>query len=347
MNIALITGGFSAEREVSITSSISILKALRESGHSVRLIDPVYGKDQPGEDTILGESVKKISPSLEKLDEIQRTSGKKAIECFSSGIFDDIDFVFLGLHGKFGEDGKIQSLIEMRSIPYSGSGVLSSAISLDKDISKVILKYYGINTPKWLSFTRESYDPGKVTEKINRDFNYKCVIKPNDEGSTIGLSVIEPDAGEDILKEKIDLAFRYSSKVLVEEFINGRELTVPVVGVEAYPVIEIKPEGGFYDYEHKYTKGMTNYICPAEINKEIEYNAKNLALCAHKALNCDVYSRVDFMMNDKDELFCLEVNTLPGMTETSLVPKSAKVMDISFNELIEKIIKLSMNKKSL
>lgn len=346
MNIILITGGPSAERDVSIASSKSILKALKDLGHCVKVIDPINGNEKVSEDDILKTGVKKESPSLELLDKIHKSSNKKILDCINSNVFENTDLAFLGVHGKFGEDGKLQTILELRGIKYTGSNVFSSALAMDKDISKIILTSAGIKTPDWIILNHNSAkrDLGKISERILNSIGYPCVVKPNDEGSTVGLSIVQPDVEDVQLGKSIGLAFSYSDKVLLEKFIKGRELTVPVIGEEAYPIVEIRPKGGFYDYEHKYTKGMTEYFCPADIPQEIEKKAKEDALLAHRILGCSVYSRIDFILDENNELYCLEVNTLPGMTETSLVPKSAAAKGISFNQLIEKLIELSLHK---
>lgn len=345
MRIALITGGPSAERDVSVNSSISILRALRENGHDVVVIDPVYGNSQPAEDEIFSHTVTKDSPSPEELDRINRESKKKILDCFSGSLFDNIDFAFLGLHGKFGEDGRVQTLLEMRGISYSGSGVFSSALAMDKDITKTVLRSKGISTPEWIALNRKDKDkPDVIKRSVCEKIGFPCVVKPNDEGSTVGLSIVSEVADYSGLMNAVDLAFSYSEKIIIEKFAKGKELTVPVIGEEAFPMIEIRPKGGFYDYEHKYTKGMTEYFCPAEVEPEIERAAMNASLDAHNALGCSVYSRVDFILDKNNTLQCLEVNTLPGMTETSLVPKSAAAKGLSFSELIRLLIELSFTK---
>jgi D-alanine-D-alanine ligase len=347
LNIILITGGPSAEREVSIASSKSIVKALRDLGHNVKVVDPINGDTMVPEDEIFRSGVKKDSPSFELLNEIHRKSDRKILDCINSSIFDNIDLAFLGVHGKFGEDGKVQSLLELRGIRYTGSDVFSSALAMDKDISKIILNSAGIKTPDWIVLRKSSgeQDLKKISDNILNSIGYPCVVKPNDEGSTVGLSIVQPDVEDIQLGKSLELAFNYSDKVLIEKYIKGRELTVPVIGNETFPVIEIRPKDGFYDYEHKYTKGMTEYFCPADIPVEIENQARENALRAHRILGCSVYSRIDFILDEKNELYCLEVNTLPGMTETSLVPKSAAAMGMSFDQLIERIIDLSLQKR--
>ena len=344
MNILLITGGLSAEREVALSSGRAILKALRENGHNVKVADPIYGSEKISEDVIFRDYIKKDYPTTHSINELQKTTSRKMLDCINSNLLDDIDIVFLGLHGKFGEDGKIQTVLELRGVKYTGSGIVSSNLAMDKEYSKSVMKLNGIKTPGWLTFYNHKNNSVKeINAKIRTAFGYPAVIKPNDEGSTVGLKILYEE-NENDLNNALELAFSYSKKILSEEYIKGREITVPVIGEDSYPVIEIIPKEGFYDYEHKYSKGKTEYICPAVIEKSAEIEAKQVALKAHKLLGCEVYSRVDFILTDKNELYCLEVNTLPGMTDTSLVPKSALISGINFNQLIEKIINLSLNK---
>ena len=341
MNIIVLTGGTSAERNVALASGRGITRALREGGHNVRVVDPIYGTNQPSEENIY--SVKPvIGQEFPTADELKSYSNKKVLECIDSDLFDNIDIVFLGLHGKFGEDGKIQSLLEMRGVNYTGSGVTSSAMSMDKDISKILFEHTGIPTPEWFMVEKDCFDLKKVGKKISGSPGYPAVVKPNDEGSTVGLSIVQPDVEDVQLKNAMDLAFKYTSRVMVEQFIEGRELTVTILGNEALPVVEIKPKDGFYDYEHKYTSGRTEYICPAELPDELSGEIRASALAAHNSLMCKAYSRVDFRLNPKNEYYCLEVNTLPGMTELSLVPKAAKAVGISFPDLLNRIIEFSM-----
>jgi D-alanine-D-alanine ligase len=341
LHIIVLTGGVSSERNVSIASSKAIAKGLRETGHYVRVIDPIYGTAQPSEEDIFNSrpSIGKEFPTME---ELKTYSNRKVIECINSDLFDNIDIVFLGLHGKFGEDGRIQSLLEMQGINYTGSRVTSSAMAMDKDISKIMFSHFQIPTPNWFMVEKGAYSLNHVDEKINAYFEYPVVVKPNDEGSTVGLSIVESDVEDVQLRKALELAFEYSDRIMVEQYIGGRELTVAILGEEALPVVEIKPKEGFYDYEHKYTSGKTEYFCPAELPEELSNELRLKALTAHRSLGCRAYSRVDFRLNKKNEFFCLEVNTLPGMTELSLVPKAAKAVDISFPELLNKIIELSL-----
>lgn len=341
MNIIVLTGGTSSERNVALASGKAIVNALRSKGHNVKVIDPIYGKSQPDEKDIFQDRAA-IGKEFPTEEELKSYSNKKVIECIESDLFDNIDIVFLGLHGKFGEDGRLQSLLEMRGVKYTGSGVTSSAMAMDKDITKVIFEHYKIPTAKWFMVERNDFSLEGIDNRIKSGIGYPVVIKPNDEGSTVGLSIVQPDVEDVQLGAAFDEAFKYSDKIMVEEFIPGRELTVAILGDEMLPVVEIKPKDGFYDYEHKYTKGMTEYICPADLPENITTELQHHSLNAHRALGCKAYSRVDFRLKEDGSYFCLEVNTLPGMTELSLVPKAASAIDIAFPELLEKIIELSL-----
>ncbi len=341
MNVIVLTGGVSSERNVSIASSRAIANGLRAAGRYVKVVDPVYGSRQPPEEEIF-DSRPVIGKEFPTLDELKTYSNKKVIECINSDLFNNVDIVFLGLHGKFGEDGRIQSLLEMRGMKYTGSKVTSSAMAMDKDVSKIIFSHFGIPTPEWFMIENGSYSLNHVDEKINAYLEYPIVVKPNDEGSTVGLSIVQPDVEDVQLRNALKSAFEYSDRVMIERYIAGRELTVAILGEEALPVVEIKPKEGFYDYEHKYTSGRTEYFCPADLPEELANELRSKALLAHHVLGCRAYSRVDFRMNSQNKFYCLEVNTLPGMTELSLVPKAAAAVGISFPILLDKIIELSL-----
>lgn len=346
MNIILITGGPSAERDVALSSSRSILKSLRELNHNVKVIDPVYGDEFVSEEKIFEDKVSREYPSTEKLLEIRRTADRNILRCFNSNLFDDADFVFLGLHGKFGEDGKIQSLLDLRHMKYTGSDYFASALAFNKDVAKVIFTNNNIPTPRWMfSLSEEEALNEEFLKKIHKQLAFPIVVKPDDDGSSVGITILKDENDYAEYSKAVKLAFNYSDKVLFEKYIEGKELTVSILGDEAYPVIEIRPKDGIYDYEHKYTKGMTEYFCPADLTEAETKKIQELALRAHNALGCKVYSRVDFLQSSFDkEFYCLEVNTLPGMTETSLVPKSANAMKMDFTMLIDKLIQLSMAK---
>jgi len=344
LNIALIVGGISAERHISIRSGKSILKALRENGHNVTVVDPVYGTEVIPEDVIFADKVSKDYPDREDIRELQIMSQKKVLSCINSDLFNDIDIAFIGLHGKFGEDGRIQAILETRGIKYTGSGVIASAVAIDKNLSKILFRYNNIITPDWFALRKKDFNSLlPIQEKINSVTGYPVVIKPCDEGSTVGLTILTENNSA-ILNEAIELAFTYTDKILFEKYIKGKEITVSVIDDKAYPLIEIIPKNGFYDYEHKYSDGKTDYICPAIIPEDVSFKIQETGLRVHKSIDCEIYSRVDFILDENNIAHCLEINTLPGMTSLSLVPKSAYVAGMNFNELIDNIVNLSLKK---
>ena len=327
LTVALLLGGCSPEREVSKSSSKSIFDALLNLGHNVKLIDPAYGKNQP-------QNIKDFFTEKD----YSEISASNYIDVFNSNLFDGVDIVFLGLHGKFGEDGLVQSLLELKGLKYTGSNINSSSIAINKEMSKYLFDHFNVNTPKWLSATK-NYNLKVITTKIENQIGFPCVIKPNDQGSTVGLTICKD---EKTIKDGLTFALSYSDKAIIEEYISGKEMTVAILDNKALPVLEIKPEHGLYDYECKYTSGKSQYIVPAEINDDIAKFMQREAVTAFKALGCSVYGRIDYRLSEGNVPYCLEVNTLPGMTSTSLVPKMAKAVGISFDELIDKIILLSL-----
>ncbi|MFC2094584.1 D-alanine--D-alanine ligase [Bacteroidota bacterium] len=328
INIALFVGGTSPEREVSKSSGKAIHQAIKSLGYNCTLIDPAYGTNQPETDEEFF--------SAKDFGEI---TNENLIKTIDSRFMDNIDLVFLALHGRWGEDGMIQSLLELKGIKYTGSGVLSSTIAMDKDLSKTIFLKNNVNTPSWFTIDKK-FNRDEVTGIINSKFGYPVIIKPNDQGSTVGLSIVKNV--EEIFKA-IETAFQYSDLVVVEEYIPGREMTVAILEDKPLPVLEIIPQSGFYDYVSKYTSGMSEYIVPADVPGDVFDKMQQQAITAFRSLRCKVYGRVDFRLNDENIPFCLEVNTLPGMTETSLVPKMAKVVGISFEDLIDRIIRNSLD----
>ena len=293
--IAVLMGGPGEEKDVSLKSGEAIKKALNHNGYDVTSI-------------ILDAKLEKLVKELLS-----------------------VDLVFLGLHGNIGENGTIQGFLDALGIIYTGSGPLSSAICMDKNISKIIAKNNGIMTPKW-----------KLCDTVIDDakMNYPVIVKPNGQGSTVGLRIAH---NERELKPALEYAFNYDNSVLVEEYIKGRELTVMLIDGKAQPVCEIIPSHEFYDYECKYTAGMSKYICPAEIDDNISNYVKKISENLFDLLKCENYSRADFRMDDENKFWFLEMNTLPGMTDTSLAPMSALAAGISFNELIDKIVMHAWN----
>jgi len=328
ITVALLLGGTSPEREVSLSSGKSILKALYDLGYKVKVFDPAYGINQPKDQIKFFDS-----------KPYTQISNRNYVELINSTLFDDVDIAFIALHGKWGEDGTIQSLLELRGIKYTGSNILSSALAMDKCMTKIMFQHYDVSTPKWFIVPNGIVDYQLVKEKIKKFFGYPCIIKPNDQGSTVGLTVCR---GEVEVEKAVQLAHEFSSIALIEEYIPGKELTVGILGQQVLPVLEIKPKKGFYDYESKYTQGMSEYEVPANIPPKIADHLQRQALLAYNSVGCSNYARVDFRLSNDSRSYCLEVNTLPGMTSTSLVPKMARAVNISFEDLIDRIIKYSL-----
>ena len=326
--VALLVGGTSPEREVSKMSGKGVLQALKGLQYPTIIVDPAYGLNQPKEEE-----------QFFLKNDFGEISNRNCIDAINSGLLDNVNVVFSALHGKWAEDGTIQSLLELRGLKYTGSKVLASALAMDKEMSKVIFRQAGVQTADWFTVKYKSFEPVLIADEINQRFGFPCIIKANDQGSTVGLKFVKDESE---VEEGIVIAQRYSSKALIEKYIPGRELTVAILINEALPVLEIVPKSGLYDYKSKYTSGMSEYIVPADIPNGVAEKAQQQALTAFHALGCEGYSRVDFRMNNDNELYCLEVNTLPGMTPLSLVPKAAKAVGISFEELIKRIIQQAL-----
>ncbi len=323
-HILLLVGGASAEREVSKRSSKAIFSARSELGYHISLLDPAYGKNQPREiDAYFAE--KDCFP----------VTAENYLAAFDSLLVKEADIVFIGLHGQFGEDGTVQALLELMNKKYTGSKVLSSSLSMDKHNAKIIMKEHKVDSPKEIFLPSSKYSADFVIRQIQEEFGFPCVVKPNNQGSTCGLSVCY-DASE--VASALNMAFQFSKAVLIEEFIKGSEITAGIIDYFVLPVLEIRPKHELYDYECKYTQGMTEYFVPAEISPEITFEIQDQTSRAFKALGCIGYARADFRLSETGQIYCLEINTLPGMTATSLFPKMAKAAGISFNQLIENII---------
>ena len=330
MKIAVLFGGTSDEREVSIASGSQVVQALRDAGHDVVAVDTAMGVLGPeAEKDLLQSAVSPLPPEREKLDMIQTgdpTSLTRAPE------LEGVDVLFLALHGGAGEGGTLQALLDLVGIPYTGSGMLASAMAMDKDVTKRLLRHAGVGTPDWLM---APVDRATVEERLD----YPLIVKPSKQGSTLGLSIVKQ--AED-LDGAVEQAFRFDDEVMLERFVPGRELTVPVVGDEALPVGEIISKNEIFDYEAKYQPGMADEIFPAEIPDDVAREAQRLALETHRALKLRGFSRVDFRLDDQARLWCLEVNTLPGMTSASLVPKAARAAGMEFSRLCERICELAI-----
>jgi D-alanine-D-alanine ligase len=333
MRITVLLGGTSMERDVSIASGVRIAEALRARGHDVRAVDTVEGPLSPEEERALmrDKVVKTTPPTPAELERMGHDALANLAERLPKA--GEADVVFLALHGGTGEDGTIQALLDLAGLPYTGSGHLASALALDKDLTKRLLRVAGVTTPDWLMAPASTAD---VRERLG----FPVIVKPSKQGSTVGLSLVREEAG---LEGAIAEAARYDDEVMIEAYIPGRELTVGVLGDQALPVGEIIPKHEIYDYECKYTAGMATEEFPANIPTLVAREAQALGLKAFQALKLGGYARIDFRMNDREMLYCLEANTLPGMTELSLIPQGAAAAGIAFPELCERIVKLALD----
>jgi D-alanine-D-alanine ligase len=338
IKIAVLMGGHSAERDVSLATGAGVIKGLSDAGFNAIGIDTALGANQLSENKIKELArIEENPPSTTDLSELDVSA---TIQTVSSPDLKNVDMVFIALHGGIGENGTIQALLDMVGIPYTGSGVLASAAAMDKVTAKRIVAAAGIPTPDY--FIKRSGDIADIqdlTNTINDTIGFPVVIKPNDQGSSVGLNIAQ-SAGE--LSEFVDIARGYSDIILFEKFIEGRELTVSVLGDEALPVAEVVPKDGFYDYYHKYTPGMADKIVPAPLSDEESKELQKLGLAAFEALSCRGYARIDFRYSSDKKWYFLEANTLPGMTATSLVPKAAKAAGIDFSELLERIVQIAL-----
>ncbi|MEX2154320.1 MAG: D-alanine--D-alanine ligase [Gemmatimonadaceae bacterium] len=333
MRITVLMGGTSAERDVSLASGLRIAGALRERSHDVVTLDTARGTLSLKEEKQLlkGTVVKTTPPSQQELARMATETLPQMLRALPS--LEEADVVFLGLHGGYGEDGTIQALLDMAGIRYTGSGHLASALAMDKDLSKHLFRRAGVQTGNWTMARREEAGDDQL-----RGLGLPVVVKPSKQGSTVGLSIVK--RRED-LSGAIAEAFQYDDEVMIEQFIAGRELTVGILGDDALPVGEIIPKHEIYDYECKYTPGMAEEVFPAQISSDRAREAQDLARRAFQALKLRGCARIDFRMTEDGSLFCLEANTLPGMTNTSLIPQAAAAAGIPFPELCEKIALLA------
>ncbi len=338
MMIAVLCGGISLERNVSLAGGKAVNDALYELGHQPIMFDPAMGSN-----AVLNSSNIPIIDTPPTMEELQQYNIKSFIDCFNIPLWDKIDLAFVVMHGKNGEDGVIQAMLEARGVPYTGSGIKANAVGMDKNTSKLLFLSSGLSVPQWFPVRERYYEDYDYLKALRGELGKKIVIKPNDQGSSVGVTIIEDGNMDDIAKA-VKHAAQYSDLVLAEKFIEGREITVGVIGGEVLPVVEIITNEGFYDYEHKYQKGHTSYQCPADIPEDIAEFAQNMALTAYYAVGCEGFARVDFRLNEDGVPFVIEINTIPGFTATSLVPMAAKEVGYSFAQLCQHIINLTIEK---
>ena len=341
MRIAVLCGGLSNERDVSLSSGIGIAGALRSLGHRVALVDLFLGwtgEYASVEDVFTAQdddnafSVAESAPDLAAVRAMrpgQGLVGPHVLEICKAA-----DIVFLALHGEEGENGKLQAYFDINGVRYTGSGYLGSAVAMNKSLSKVILRQAGVPVAESVTIRRGQ-------EKTAKRPPLPCVVKPCSGGSSVGTTIVrEPEEYDAALA----LAFRYEDSVLAERYIAGRELTVGVLDGKAMPVTEIIPKAGFYDYKNKYQPGMTDEPCPAPISAAETAAVQALAERAYEALHLEAYGRVDFIMGQDGVFYCLEANTLPGMTPTSLIPRMGRAMGMDYGALCQALIDASLRK---
>lgn len=341
MNILVVAGGLGPERDVSLSSGRLITTALLAKGYHVAMINI---SDDLEDECLVNLFQKKadiqslLIPEKEPLLMTKELVKKHAIGKNVLKACKLADVVFIGLHGDIGENGKFQALLDIYDIKYTGTDSLGSAIAMDKDISKQLLKYNNIATPNWIFLDLEH--ESEISHVLNclsiHHLLFPVVVKPISCGSSIGVRIAHDESE---LQEALNIAGTYENHIIIEQFIEGREMTVAILNNAALPIIEIKPKCGFFDYKNKYQSGLTEEICPANVNESLKGELQRLALKAHKALRLGSYSRIDFIVDDAENIYCLEANTLPGMTVNSLLPKAANAMGYSYEDLCELLLK--------
>ena len=330
MRVTVLTGGTSSERDVALASAVQVIAALRSSGHQVAVVDTARGFiPESDEGRLLPARVGIAPPSSGDLEVLEHGLLLGALANLAA--VREADVLFLALHGGNGEDGTLQTILEMTGVPYTGSGPLGSAMAMDKDISKRLFRQAGVPTADWLMAPAGASDAAAL--------GWPVVVKPSKQGSTVGLSIVREAGAYDAAVQE---AFRHDDEVMIEAFVPGRELTVGILDGKALAVGEIIPRHEIFDYECKYTPGMSAEIFPADLPAAVTVRCQELALAAHQALKLGGYSRADFRLTPSGEVFCLEVNTLPGMTATSLMPQSARAVGIEFPELCERICRTAL-----
>lgn len=331
MKITVLLGGTSAERDVSLASGVRIVQALKRRGHTVTAVDPAIGILSDADFTALAHgAMKREPPSLEQLKSFQAGEINAAL-----GSLPDVrsaDVVFLALHGGNGEDGTVQAMLDAARVRYTGSGHLASALAMDKDLSKTLFRAAGVTTADWLMAPA-------TAAQVDATLGWPVIVKPSKQGSTVGLAKVNAPSE---LDSAVDEAFRYDNEVMIERFIPGRELTVGILGDQALPVGEIIPKHELYDYECKYTPGMAREEFPARLTPSQTAMIQEQAKRAFRALKLSGCARIDFRMTEHGAFYCLEANTLPGMTELSLIPQAAAVEGIDFDALCERIVDLAL-----
>ena len=340
MKIVVLAGGISTERDVSLSSGTGIYRALKENGHQAILVDVFLGyqgditEDVFGLDKDWAADMQGVGEEISDISSILAMRPDYKLNFFGPNVIalcQQADVVFMALHGAEGENGKIQACFDLMGIRYTGTDHVSSAMAMDKSIAKELFRQNGIPTPEGIYLKKGEADPMCVP--------FPLVVKCCNGGSSVGTFIVErPEEYEKCKAE----AFRYDDEIIIEQYIKGREFSVGVVDGKALPVIEIAPIAGFYDYKNKYQAGSTVETCPAELEEELTARMQQYAEAVFKALRLKNYARIDFMLGVDGDMYCLEANTLPGMTPTSLLPQEAQAVGVSYGDLCEWLIELSL-----
>ena len=354
MKIVVLCGGLSTERNISFLTGTKVCKALRSKGHQAVLVDLFMGLEDVTEDPAsLFENLPELASrsfdgTAPDLNEVRESRKWKSPSLFGKGVLEICsmaDIVFVALHGMNGEDGRVQATFDMLGIPYTGSGYLGAAMAMDKMITKDMVKDKGVRTPAWKTFNAGAITSGEdltqTAEAIAAQIEAPCVIKTPTGGSSVGVFMV---SGQDGIKPAVEKCLQFGPDVLVEQMIEGREFTCGVLLDKALPSVEIVPKVDFYNYENKYKAGATEEVCPGRCTPEVERQMGEMALKVHRILGLRTYSRSDFIVDKYDNAWFLEVNTLPGMTPTSLVPQEAEAVGISYEELCEIIVNDALQK---
>lgn len=346
MKIVVLAGGLSPERNVSLSSGAMVCQALRERGHEAALVDLFFGTEGRGVDrpdqlfcAPIPETYKTVSSQAPDLAQVKQSRADKSASHFGPGVLDlcaMADCVFLALHGTCGEDGRVQAALDMLGIPYTGADYLSSALALDKDLTKrLVADCPGVTTPRWETVDCTAEDLDAIISRTQ----LPVVVKPLASGSSIGVYIANT---KEELRAALERSRDIGGRTVLEQFVKGREFSIAVLEGEALPSIEIIPKAGFYDYANKYQAGATEEVCPADIPAEWEQRMASSAKEVFRTLGLSVYSRADYIITPDGTAYFLEINTLPGMTPTSLVPQEAAAVGIGYGELCERIIHASL-----
>ena len=342
MKVLVLAGGLSPERNVSLSSGAMVCQALRDRGHQVALMDLFYGLDGAlnGENLYVApipDAYKRVAREAPDLEEVKARRGGDSRSAIGPGVFEtcaEADVVYLALHGACGEDGRIQAALDLLGVPYTGSGCLGSAIAMDKDLTKRLVAGK-VKTPQWETVAVTEENIAEIMERTK----LPVVVKPIASGSSIGVYIAKKP-GE--LQKALEASIKLGGRTVIEEYIRGREIQVAVLGDRALPSIEIIPKEGFYDYANKYQPGAATEVCPAHIPESWEKAVGDAALAVFHTLGLSVYARADFILSENGTPYFLEINTLPGMTPTSLVPQEAAAVGISYGQLCDMIIQKSL-----